>query len=81
MRHGGDDGVFVRRTIDDPTVIAFAPAEFGYMTAEDVRNHALSATPGTLQWDCFTFGIVEHADYFTCYASIDHLHVTASPPD
>lgn len=70
-----DDGVFVRRMIEDPTEIEFAPVKFGYMTAEEVRNHALSATPGTLDWDCFTFGIVEHADYFTFYASIDHLHI------
>src|SRR5690348_2705845 len=70
-----DNGVIVRRMIKDPLVIDFTPVDFGYMTAEEVRNHALSATPGTLQWDCFTFGIVQHADYFTFYASIDHLHI------
>jgi hypothetical protein len=70
-----DDGVFVRRMIQDPQVIDFAPVDFGYMTAEEVRNHALSVTPETLQWDCFTFGTVQHADYFTFYASIDHLHI------
>ncbi|WP_018599922.1 condensation domain-containing protein [Mycobacterium sp. 155] len=70
-----DNGAFVRRTIADPRVIDFAPVEFGYMTAEEVRNHALAATPETLQWDCFTFGIVQHTGYFTFYASIDHLHI------
>ena len=70
-----EDGAFVRRMIDDPAVIDFAPVEFGYLTAEEIRTHALTTTPGTLEWDCFTFGIVQHADYFTFYASVDHLHI------
>jgi mycolipenoyl-CoA---2-(long-chain-fatty acyl)-trehalose mycolipenoyltransferase / long-chain-acyl-CoA---trehalose acyltransferase len=70
-----DDGVFVRRMIDDPEVIDFVPVDFGYMTAEEVRAHALTTTPATLEWDCFTFGSVQHTDYFTFYASIDHLHI------
>ncbi len=70
-----DDGVFVRRMIDDPAVIDYVPVDFGYMNAEEVRTHALTTTPETLQWDCFTFGIVQHTDYFTFYASIDHLHI------
>lgn len=70
-----DDGAFVRRMIDDPEVIDLVPAEFGFMTAEEVRSHTLTTTPETLQWDCFTFGIVQHTDYFTFYASIDHLHI------
>lgn len=70
-----DDGVFVRRMIEDPMAIDFAPVDFGYMTAAEVRTHALTSTPETLQWDCFTFGIVQHADYFTFYASVDHLHI------
>jgi mycolipenoyl-CoA---2-(long-chain-fatty acyl)-trehalose mycolipenoyltransferase / long-chain-acyl-CoA---trehalose acyltransferase len=69
-----EGGVVVRRTIDDPTVIDVVPTEFGHMTAEQIRTHALTTTPETLEWDCFTFGIVQHADYFTFYASIDHLH-------
>lgn len=70
-----DDGNFVRRTIEDPAVIDFVPVDFGYMTAERVRTHALTTTPETLQWDCFTFGIVQHTDHFTFYASVDHLHI------
>ncbi|MGA5463037.1 condensation domain-containing protein [Mycobacterium sp. NPDC050041] len=69
------DGAFVRRTIDDPEAIELVSVEFGYMTEEQVRSHALTTTPETLQWDCFTFGIVQHAGYFTFYASIDHLHI------
>jgi hypothetical protein len=37
--------------------------------------HAMTTTPETLEWDCFTFGIVQHTDHFTIYASVDHLHI------
>jgi mycolipenoyl-CoA---2-(long-chain-fatty acyl)-trehalose mycolipenoyltransferase / long-chain-acyl-CoA---trehalose acyltransferase len=70
-----ENGVLVRRTIDDPAAIGFVPMEFGYLTAEQIRKHALTMTPGPLEWDCFAFGIIQHPDYFTFYASIDHLHI------
>jgi Condensation domain len=70
-----ENGAFVRRMIDNPEVIEFSPTEFGHMHAEQIRTHALTTTPETLEWDCFTFGIVQHTDYFTFYASIDHLHI------
>jgi mycolipenoyl-CoA---2-(long-chain-fatty acyl)-trehalose mycolipenoyltransferase / long-chain-acyl-CoA---trehalose acyltransferase len=70
-----EHGAFVRRTIDNPEVIDFVPVEFGHMTTEEIRTHALTTTPETLEWDCFTFGIVQHSDYFTFYASVDHLHI------
>lgn len=69
------DNVFVRRMIDDPEDIDFVPVEFGYMSADEIRTHALTKTPATLEWDCFTFGIIQHGDYFTFYASVDHLHI------
>ena len=70
-----ENGTFVRRTIDDPTAIDFVPREFGHMGADQIRAHALTTTPGTLEWDSFTFGIVQHADHFSFYASIDHLYI------
>ena len=70
-----EDGVFIRRTIDNPEVIEFVPTEFGHMDTEQIRTHALTTTPETLEWDCFTFGIVQHAGSFTFYASVDHLHI------
>jgi hypothetical protein len=70
-----ENDVIVRRTIDTPEVIDFVPVEFGHMNAEQIRTHALTTTPETLEWDCFTFGIVQHTDYFTMYASVDHLHI------
>ena len=45
------------------------------MGADDIREHALTSTPDTLDWDCFTFGIIQKPDHFTFYASVDHLHI------
>jgi hypothetical protein len=70
-----EDGVIVRRVIDRPEVIDFVPVASGNMNADEVRTHVLTTTPGTLEWGCFTFGIVQHADYFSFYASADHLHI------
>ena len=64
----------VRRTIDHPEVIDFVSVEFGYMSAEQIRIHAMTTTPETLEWDCFTFGVVQHTDHFTVYAlSLIHI--------
>jgi len=68
-----ENDVIVRRTIDNPAAIDLVPIEFGPMDADQLRTHALTTTPETLEWDCFTFGIVQHADHFSFYASIDHL--------
>ncbi len=56
-----DGGGFVRRMIEDPQQINFVAVDFGQMDSEQVRTHALTTTPETLQWDC--------------YASVDHLHI------
>jgi mycolipenoyl-CoA---2-(long-chain-fatty acyl)-trehalose mycolipenoyltransferase / long-chain-acyl-CoA---trehalose acyltransferase len=69
-----EHGSFVRHTID-PEAIDFVPVEFGHMETEQIRAHTLTTTPETLQWDCFTFGVVQHEGYFTFYASVDHLHI------
>ncbi|MGI9124971.1 MAG: condensation domain-containing protein, partial [Mycobacterium sp.] len=61
-------------TIDDPERIEFVPTVLGFMEQDAIRKHALTATPGTLEWDCFTFGVIQKPDYFTVYANIDHLH-------
>ncbi|OBB96096.1 condensation domain-containing protein [Mycobacterium sp. 852002-40037_SCH5390672] len=70
-----DNGIFVRREIEDPAAIDFVPVPLGEMTPDQVRTHVLTTTPQTLEWGCFTYGIVQHADYFTFYASVDHLHI------
>jgi len=72
------DGVstksIARRTINDPSRIEFVPAALGFMDQNSVRTLVQTATPGTLEWDCFTFGVIQKADHFTVYANIDHLH-------
>ena len=67
-----------RRTIDDPERIEFIPTAMGFMAADEIRDHVLTATPNTLEWDCFTFGVIQKADHFTFYANIDHLHTDGS---
>jgi hypothetical protein len=62
----------VRRTIRDSADIEFVPTENGEMTTADLRAHIL-ATPNPLQWDCFSFGLIQRADHFTFYMSVDHL--------
>ncbi len=70
-----DNDDIVRHTIDDPATIEFVAVGFEQMSPAQIRTHALTTTPETLEWDCFTFGIIQHTDYFTFYASIDHLHI------
>jgi mycolipenoyl-CoA---2-(long-chain-fatty acyl)-trehalose mycolipenoyltransferase / long-chain-acyl-CoA---trehalose acyltransferase len=70
-----ENGNIFRRTIDDPQEIEFVPASFGSMDQEQIRTHALAVTADTLEWDCFSFGIIQSADHFTFYASVDHLHI------
>lgn len=70
-----DGEMIVRRRIDNPQDIAFGPVEFGSMDTEQIRHHALTTTPNTLEWGCITFGVVQHAGYFTFYTSVDHLYI------
>jgi hypothetical protein len=71
-----DDGDVVRHTVTNPRDIAFVPTKHGEMTAPQWREHILS-TPDPLRWDCFSFGIIQRADHFTFYISIDHVHTDA----
>lgn len=66
----------VRHTVKNPRDIAFVPVQQGEMSATQWREHVL-ATPDPLQWDCFAFGIIQRADHFTFYISIDHVHTDA----
>lgn len=68
------DGIITRRTIDTPELIEFSPVVIGFMEQDQIREHVLTATPDTLDWDCFTFGVIQKEGNFTVYANIDHLH-------
>ena len=71
-----DDGEVVRHSVTNPRDIAFVPTKHGEMTAPRWREHILS-TPDPLRWDCFSVGIIQRADHFTFYISIDHVHTDA----
>jgi mycolipenoyl-CoA---2-(long-chain-fatty acyl)-trehalose mycolipenoyltransferase / long-chain-acyl-CoA---trehalose acyltransferase len=70
------DGQIVRRTIENPADIEFVPIRHGELSLSQLRELVIS-TPDALQWDCFRFGIIQGADCFTFFASIDHVHVDA----
>ena len=57
----------------DPADIEFIPVEHGEMAPEELRDFIV-ATPDPLHWDCFRFGVIQSADRFTIYLSIDHVH-------
>lgn len=69
------DVVITRRTLTDTDRIEFTPVLAGFMSPDQIREHVTTTTPNTLEWDCFSFGVVQNADHFSVYASIDHLHI------
>jgi hypothetical protein len=71
-----DDNEVVRHTVTNARDVAFVATKRGEMTAPQWREHVLS-TPDPLRWDCFSFGIIQRADHFTFYISIDHVHTDA----
>lgn len=71
-----DSDRLVRHTVSNPADIALVATKHGEMNAAQWREHILS-TPSPLQWDCFTFGVIQRADHFTFYACIDHVHADA----
>jgi hypothetical protein len=68
----GDNDEIHRYAIDEPETITLAPTDHGMMTPPQIRKLLLD-TPDPLQWDCFTFGIIQGEDRFTVYIAIDHL--------
>lgn len=71
-----DDDRVVRHTIPNPNDVKFVATKHGHKSSRDWCEDIL-ATPGPLEWDCFRFGIIQRADHFTFYMSVDHLHVDA----
>jgi hypothetical protein len=68
----GENDEVQRHTVADPQTITLAPTDHGTMTPPQIRKLLLD-TPDPLQWDCFTFGIIQGEDRFTVYIAIDHL--------
>ncbi|MGW5436790.1 condensation domain-containing protein [Nocardia asteroides] len=70
----GSDGT-VRRHLVPADAVEFAPIDYGRVDDPDaIRSHVEKTTPGPFQWDCFTFGAIEHGDATTVYLAVDHLH-------
>ena len=53
--------------------IQVEPTTFGWMESSQ-WIHRLLSTPGTDQWNCFQFGIIQRDSDFTFFACIDHLY-------
>lgn len=68
-----DDNNILRHRISNPRDIQFAPIQHGELTQPEWRDLVLS-TPNPLQWDCFRLGLIQHEDYCTLFALVDHLH-------
>ncbi|OBH43400.1 condensation domain-containing protein [Mycobacterium mantenii] len=68
----GDNDEILRYVIADPEVITLVPTDLGTMAPNQIRKLLLD-TPDPLQWDCFTFGIIQAEDRFTIYIAVDHL--------
>lgn len=68
----GDDDEVLRYVIAEPEVITLAPTDLGKMGPPQIRKLLLD-TPDPLQWDCFTFGVIQGDDRFTILIAVDHL--------
>ncbi|WP_194818588.1 condensation domain-containing protein [Nocardia sp. XZ_19_385] len=70
-----ESGGTVQRHLVPPEAVEFTPVEHGEAdNAEALRQHVQKTTPGPFQWDCFTFGAIEHEASTTVYLAVDHLH-------
>ena len=71
-----DADQIVRHNLRDPADIQCVPIKHGEMTPAAWREHIVG-TPSPLQWDCFRFAIIQHADYWTFCFAMDHLYIDA----
>lgn len=70
-----DDEDAVTRHLVDADAIEFAPTDHGDLAdSASILAHVQETTPGPFHWDCFTVGVIEHAENFTVYFAVDHLN-------
>ncbi|BBX39522.1 condensation domain-containing protein [Mycobacterium simiae] len=67
-----DNDEIHRYVIAEPEAITLAPKDLGRMEAAQIRKLLLN-TPDPMQWDCFTFGVIQGNGHFTVLIAIDHL--------
>lgn len=63
----------IRHTFTDPADIKLTPAKHGQLSDEQFQKLILT-TPDPKNWDCFSFGVIQHEDHFTFYVVMDHVH-------
>jgi hypothetical protein len=71
-----DADQLVRHKLRKSTDIQCVPIKHGEMTPAAWREHILE-TPGPLEWDCFRFAIIQHADHWTFCFAMDHVYIDA----
>ena len=65
----------VHRHLVPEDVVDFVPIDYGWIDdPAAIRQHVEKTTPDPFQWDCFTFGAIEHGETTTVYLAVDHLH-------
>ncbi|WP_280305798.1 condensation domain-containing protein [Nocardia neocaledoniensis] len=70
-----DSGGTVRRHLVPAEAVDFQPIDYGHIDdPAAIRTHVEKTTPGPFDWDCFTFGAIEHGETTTVYLAVDHLH-------
>jgi hypothetical protein len=74
FEYQGDE--LVRHTMANGADIKFAATKHGDLSNEQFCD-LLRSTPSPLEWDCFSFGIVQGPEKFTFDMSIDHVHMDA----
>lgn len=74
FEYQGDE--LVRHKLDSSTAIKMVPTKHGDLTHEQLCE-LIRATPSPVEWDCFTFGVVQAEDHFTFFMAIDHIHFDA----
>jgi len=52
------------------------PTKHGELSSQEFLDF-IRSTPSPLEWDCFTFGIVQSEDHYTLFMCIDHVHLDA----
>jgi hypothetical protein len=71
-----DADQIVRHKLRNPADIQCVPIKHGEMTPAAWREHIVD-TPSPLQWDCFRFAVIQHADGWTFCFAMDHLYIDA----
>jgi hypothetical protein len=71
------ENTLFRHVLAEPETITMEASTFGEVMPAEWQK-LIGETPGSFEWDCFRFGILQRATSFTCFACIDHLHADST---